>query len=62
MIDACEYCGTFQRVTIENVTEDGDAQVICSDCLKMRWNECEDLEKPEKVNYKKYKWKEVSSV
>jgi len=63
MIDDCEFCGTFQRVTIERVEEDGDARVVCSSCLKMFWDYEDDEKEPSTpVNYKKYKWKEISSV
>ena len=60
MIDVCEYCDTFQRVTVEDVEDNGDAHLICSTCLAMRWGE--EIEPTKEVNLKKYKWKEVSSV
>ncbi len=63
MIDACEYCGTFQRVTLEQIEENGDAHLVCPNCLSLFWSEDEkERELPKPVNYEKYKWKEVSSV
>lgn len=64
MIDACEYCGTFQTVTIEKVEDNGDARAICANCLSMFWNDEEDeeVEDTELVSCENYKWKEISSI
>lgn len=63
MIDACEFCGTFQRVTIEKIEENGDAHVVCGDCLSLFQEEQEHPDEDIKpVEFKKFKWREVPSV
>ena len=61
LIDACEYCGTFQRVILHRLEDDGDVVAICHECLKNIEAEEEDYNK-EDVKYTKpenFKWSYV---
>lgn len=40
--------------------DNGDAHLVCADCLSLFWGDDEEeRELPKPVNYEKYKWKEV---
>ena len=61
LIDACEQCGTFQRINLQKITDEGDVVAWCDNCINtFGSNIQEKVEPKKKVNYKKYKWKEVA--
>jgi hypothetical protein len=56
IIDACEYCDEFKRVSFEDINDKGEFVTICEDCAKM-FSENTPIVAKEPI--KKHKWRFV---
>ena len=61
-IDACDFCGVFKRVMLENVNDNQEVSVVCDECLNMYEEDFDEDEEENSVfiGEDDFTWEEVS--